>query len=132
MFFTYSRTYDGVLFINDHSVIHPNSNPTWDDMFDGQGIAVTIKPGGKILYSVYKEQDNIVCFPAAYLGKTNTASLALTLDFGVKSQRISNTHRLGFYQTGALYNPTVTYTTPNDGNFYPVFYQTRWGHSLQI
>ncbi|MEB9549525.1 BppU family phage baseplate upper protein [Bacillus cereus] len=118
---------DGVLFINDYSIIHRNNNPTCDDMFDGQGIAVTINPGGKILYSVYTEQDNIVCFPAAYLGKTNTASLALTLDFGVKPQKISNTNRLGFQQTGASYEPTVTYTTPNDGNFYPVFYQTRWG-----
>ncbi|MDA2567478.1 BppU family phage baseplate upper protein [Bacillus cereus] len=118
---------DGVLLIDKYSVVHYKKNPTSDDIHNELGIALSMSPGAKILYSVYTEQDNIVCFPAAFLGKTNTAFLQLTLDFGVKTQRISNTNRLGMQSSGLSYEPSQTYTTPKDGNFYPVFYQTRWG-----
>ncbi|WP_257145404.1 SGNH/GDSL hydrolase family protein [Bacillus cereus] len=118
---------DGVLFINDYAIIHQPSHPTCDDMIDGKGVALSLKPGGKILYSIYVEQDNTVCFPAAYLGKTNSSALTLTLDFGVSPQRISNSNCFDRNQAGASYDPCETYTPPNDGNFYPIFYQTRWG-----
>ncbi|MES5896788.1 GDSL-type esterase/lipase family protein [Bacillus cereus group sp. RP43] len=117
---------DGVLFlyVDDHSIIHQNMHPTSDDMLIDKGMAVSLKPGGKMLYSMYTEQDNLVCFPAAYLGGNNIARLTLTLNFGVETQRISNSNSLGFQKAGATFDSSVTYTTPKDGNFYPNSSQT--------
>lgn len=111
---------DGAFFprVDDHEFIEGNVHPTSDDRIEGEGIVLSLKPGGKILYSIYTEQDNIVCFPAACFNGNDGATLRLTLNFGVKTQRVSNSNSLGFQQAGASFNSSATYTR-NDCNFYP-------------
>ena len=118
------RDIDGLTVVSGANYAYDTSYPTPDETTSGKGVALIISPGGKVIYTFETLEDNVVAYPNSYLGKSNTAILKMSLDFGVLGQSTSTSTQFGSKQSSLTFDNSVTYTTPRNGNFYNIYYQT--------
>lgn len=121
------REIDGMTLISGCSYRNAISMPTGDFVEKDRGAALIIAPGGKCVYSFEASEDNLVVYPSAYLGKANAAKLKMSLNFELKGQVASSSPLFDNKTSGLTFPSSVVFTTPTDGNFYNIFYQTYYG-----
>ncbi|MGM0322941.1 SGNH/GDSL hydrolase family protein [Escherichia coli] len=121
------RDIDGLTVVSGATYAYNTSYPTPDETTSGKGVALIISPGGKIVYTFETLEDNLIAYPNSYLGKNNAAILKMSLDFGVLGQNTSTSTQFGSKQSSLTFDSSVTYTTPKNGNFYNIYYQTYYG-----
>lgn len=105
-----------------HSINYPTVNERGDVGVNGEirGIAVDLdSEGGKMVYSFYVEQDDILIYPSIFY-KSDASKLDMILDFDVKSQGVSNVYMYDQYD--AKYDqfvPSTVTLTKSDANWRP-------------
>lgn len=80
---------DNFKLVNGATIIKNDAYPTPDEYIANGGNAIYIKDGGKIVYSFYSDQPNIVAIPSLYTGSAN-CNINMILDNGIKQARFQN------------------------------------------
>lgn len=115
---------DGIKYVSNSFIASTSGYPTPDEDVPGSGLAALLNEGGKVIYSFYTEVDDLLIYPSMYF--SSDSPVKFTLDFGLKSQAVSNYYMFG---EGADANdrhvPTTVEYTISDANWRPsrnVFY----------
>lgn len=109
---TVTRENSGIQFNENCSYSTSEYFPTEDSVELGKGNALVLKTGGKVYFSFYSQEDNLLFLPSIYAG-SKTLNLKMEVNFSAEPANTAITYAFNTTNARAMNKPlkTATFTT---------------------